>query len=110
MAKKKSRSSRGSITSPINPSIHFVLFLILALFLVIIVAGIMQRTSQNIRASLICPQVNLAQQAQEVKLGCPDSKIRLGVDDNRCPVWECAITAAPGQYQLRPALPSTRPR
>ena len=91
MAKRRSHS-RVRYLSPINPSIHFILFLILALFLVIIVAGIMQRTGQSIRASLICPKLNLTEKVSEVKLGCPDQKVTVTLDANRCPVVTCTTT------------------
>lgn len=92
MARRKT-VRRGSL-SPINPSINFVLFLILALFLVIIVAGLMQKTSQNVRAWLACPDntnaTKMFDKRIESQRSCPNT-VKLMRDKDGCFTWQCPL-------------------
>lgn len=88
MARRKSRSS---FISPIDPSMHFVLFLIMALLLVVVVAAVMMQTGRNARALFICPQVTQGALADKVR-ACPKPyTVKMVLDDNRCPVPDCVL-------------------
>jgi len=89
MARKK--SSGLAFFSPIDPSMHFVLFLIMALLLVFVVAAVMMQTGKNARALFVCPQVTQGAIADKVR-SCPKPyTVKMVLDDNRCPVPECVL-------------------
>lgn len=75
--------------SPINPSLHYILLLVMALFLVIVVAIMMQKTAVDTRAKLICPNMgNTNQTLQVLKAQCPDG-VEYTKDQNGCGTWIC---------------------
>ncbi|HCM37941.1 MAG: hypothetical protein UV61_C0003G0066 [Candidatus Gottesmanbacteria bacterium GW2011_GWB1_43_11] len=96
MPRRKSRSSSNSFISPINPSLHFVIFLILALVLVVVVAAAMQKTSTDTRALLVCPQQSTDQVrlVEELSKRCPYG-VQFVKDQNNCGVWVCRTSPAP---------------
>lgn len=73
--------------SPIDPSIHFILFLGLALVLVVLVASLLIDTSKKTRAYLFCPKQDAIPQqiAQDCRYG-----IEL-VEENGCQFWKCKL-------------------
>lgn len=86
MAKRKSTSSG---ISPVNPSLHYILLLVLALFLVVIVAVVMQKTAVDTRARLVCPNMNDSSQSlQNARNQCVYG-VKLSKDANGCNVWIC---------------------
>lgn len=89
---KRKKSARVSIAniSPINPSVHFVLFLILALVLVVIVGYVMQQTAIATRARLLCPQSQTDPKdlISELSRRCADG-VEYVTDSNGCNVWVC---------------------
>ncbi|RJR29770.1 hypothetical protein C4564_01665 [Candidatus Microgenomates bacterium] len=89
MAKKRHHFSPLAL-SPINPSLHFILFLAIAFVLVMIVAVVMQQTSARARANLFCPQSNVDQRAliENLSANCPYG-VEYTKDANRCGVWVC---------------------
>ncbi len=109
MAKKKSRSVKNNFISPINPSIHYALFLVLALILVIVVAIVMQKTATETRARLMCPMTkqNLALVLEETNRRCKYG-VQLSKDANGCDVWVCKMTS-PIPLQFRKMMQSPLP-
>lgn len=85
----KKRSSSKAL-SPIHPSLHFVLFLVLAFVLVMVVAFVMQQTAKTTRANLFCPQpqANQANIIEELSKRCPQG-VKYVKDANKCNVWVC---------------------
>ncbi len=109
MAKRRSRKSLGRVLAPINPSVHFLLFLILALFLVIIVAGLMKQTGSQIRAKFFCPTTNF--NLSEAYQAC-NGKFKMSKDDTGCPIYECLVSPAPAATMIpvNPRNPNLAPR
>ena len=60
------------------------------MFLVLIVASVMQKTAVFTRAKLICPQTDAdpAKLVEDLSMRCPDG-IKLTADNNGCRVWVC---------------------
>ncbi len=90
MAKRK---IPRSLKTPLNPKIHYVLFLILALILIVVVGVVMQQTAADTRARLVCPNqpedpVNLV---ENLSHQCPNG-IQYTKDANGCGVWVCRNT------------------
>ena len=107
MARKKSHKGSIASLSPINPSVHYLLFLILALLLVIVVAGIMQKTASDTRAWLMCPKIN---DVGDLARHCPEG-VEYVKDENNCGVFVCKLPktekpkpSAPG-LQYKPVSP-----
>ena len=90
MAKRS--SSRGASISPIHPSMHFILFLAMALILVVVVAVVMQKVSVQTRASLVCPQANLdpVKLVENMSAQCPTG-VEYVSDANGCGTWVCKM-------------------
>lgn len=90
MAKKKYRSSVNYI-SPIHPSLHFLIFLVLAFILVVVVAVFMRATAVQTRARLLCPQTALDERevVQDLSRRCGSSGIQYAKDANGCGMWIC---------------------
>ncbi len=93
MARKRLKSSRALSVSPLNPAIHFILFLALAFVLVVIVSALMKQASDNARAALLCPQtaVNQTNVVEELSARCPNG-VQFTKDNNGCGVWVCKTT------------------
>lgn len=92
MAKKRSHSERSGIISPLNPALHYIVFLILALVLILVVAGLLQKTAQTTRARLVCPQaaVDPVKLVEELSRRCPTG-VEFVQDNNTCGVWVCRL-------------------
>lgn len=108
---RRTRRSAARLTAPINPSVHFLLFLIMALFLIIIVAGLMKQTGSQIRARFFCPATNFS--LSEGYRAC-GGKFKVGKDATGCPIIECNVLPAPEAtvIPVNPRtmnLPSVRP-
>lgn len=89
----KKRSARSFSYSPIHPSLHFVLFLVLAFILVMFVAVVMQQTSTAARARLMCPKSNnTTNSIAELSKRCADG-VEYTKDANGCSVWVCKLTS-----------------
>ncbi len=103
MAKKR-RASAFSV-SPLHPSVHFILFLVLAFVLVVVVGYVMQQTAKATRARLLCPQVATDQVrlVEELSHRCPTGVV-YATDQNGCGVWVCKTPVA------SPKSPPTRSR
>jgi hypothetical protein len=97
MAKRKPRRHSSNIITPINPSVHFLLFLIMALFLIIIVAGLMKQTGSDIRAKLFCPKTNFDVTAAYQACG---GKFKVIKDATGCPAYECLVMPAPADEMM----------
>jgi len=87
MAKRNHRSSN---ISPINPSLHFLLFLVMALILIVVVANVMTEVSKNTRAAIVCPQNNQDQVAviENLSRNCKYG-VSYTTDGNNCKTWVC---------------------
>lgn len=118
MAKRSARLRRKSTASisPIHPALHYILFLVLALILVLIVGFMMQKTARDTRARLVCPQINEdpVKLVEELSRRCPDGVVRTR-DANGCTVWVCklpqpaqvpASKPSPVQKSVWPGYPS----
>ncbi len=86
----KPRYNRRNILSPLNPALHYVVFLALALLLIAIVAYVMQQTATDTRARLVCPQYTSdpVKLIEELSLRCPNG-VKKTTDQNKCTVWVC---------------------
>jgi len=90
MAKKSARSN--AFVSPVDPRIHFVLFLVMVLILVVVVGAVMQQQSARARAFLMCPNRNLLSETDiaQKRKGCPAPyKLNLTKDADGCVAVEC---------------------
>lgn len=90
----KRRYGRVNI-SPINPSIHFILFLCLALVLVVIVTVIMKQTGESAKATLMCPNQAKTEAEQVNLIKNLSLRCKYGVeyfrDANGCYTWDCKL-------------------
>jgi hypothetical protein len=84
MARRKSH-----FISPIDPRIHFLLFLAMTLILIIFVAVVLQNTSSRARAYLVCGN---SYKVVEQAAGCKPYGYKLTKDQNGCVVAECDMT------------------
>ena len=85
MARKK------HFISPIDPRIHFLLFLIMALILVVFVGAVLQDTSSDARAFLFCPK-KAADQLAQIR-ACQPYGYKLSKDANGCDAVICESPA-----------------
>lgn len=93
MASKSRRSKRKYFISPINPSLHYIIFLVMAFILVVVVAQVTKQVSSAARARLLCPlsQSDQTQVVQELSSRCPVG-IKYERDNNGCGIWVCKNT------------------
>lgn len=84
----------ASFVSPIDPRMHFPLFLIMVLILVIFVGAVLQNTSADARAFLFCPKNN-TDHLNQIK-ACEPYGYTLGKDTNGCTVVLCDSTNVQG--------------
>ena len=82
---------RNTFVSPIDPSMHFILFLVMALLLIVVVAAVMMQTGKNARALFICPRVTQTQPTGKIRT-CPKPySVKIIQDDNKCPLPQCIL-------------------
>lgn len=94
MAKRKLKNSS---ISPVDPSLHYILLLVLALFLVVVVAVVMQKTAVDTRARLVCPNMNDSSLSlQNARNQCVYG-MKLSKDENGCSVWTCTESSETGE-------------
>ena len=105
MKRKRSASHRSTMSmSPIHPSMHFVLFLVLALVLVVFVGYIMQQTAISTRARVMCPQSQIDPKdlISQLSRTCAYG-VEYVTDSNGCAVWVCrkappVVSPLPGTH------------
>ena len=89
---------------------HFVLFLILALILVVIVGYIMQQTAITTRARIMCPQSETDPKdlISELSKRCTNG-VEYVNDLNGCGVWTCRLPQTlPSPRNSKMPKPSAR--
>lgn len=90
MARKKTRNKTNKFLAPINPGLHYVLFLVIGLGVLGVVTLFSLQAVKQTRAKFICPQANVDQQQlfRELSLRCLYG-VEYTTDDNGCGVWIC---------------------
>jgi hypothetical protein len=96
--------------SPLNPSIHFVLFLLIAFLLVVFIAFVMKQTAASTRAIFACPlgdQANNVSLVQQLSRQC-SAGVEYTKDANGCGIWVCKLSklGAPGANPLQGKIPT----
>lgn len=111
MASRKTKRSGGKSflgVSPLDPSIHFVLFLVIAFILVVVVAVVMRATAESTRAALMCPNMranNSAASIEALSRQCPEG-VQYVKDKNGCKVWVCKTPMVGGTVPFESGAPT----
>lgn len=89
MAKKSAHSSHRHLISPLHPSVHFLLFLVGGLMIIISVCFALRYSSwKNATSACAQPQDNEVTVIENVSKNCSQG-VEQKVDTKGCKVWSC---------------------